>query len=282
MYWPEGSVENQEEVFMTIENNFETILFEVKDLIGHITINRESKLNALNQQVLNELKTLLLSIGKNEDFGIRGLIITGAGEKAFIAGADIAEMSGLNQDEAKSFGKLGQEVTLLLENLNVPVIACVNGFALGGGCELAMGCDFIYSTERAIFGQPEVKLGLIPGFGGTQRLARYIGRNMAREIIYTGKNMKADEAHRLGLVTRLYSSKDELLAGAIETLKGIQKMSPLAVGVAKKVMNEANDLTVSESLTCELNGFADIFTSEDMKEGTTAFMEKREPNFTGK
>ena len=268
---------------MFITKNYETLSLDLKDGIGYVTINREKKLNALNSMVLKELKDLLEHIiNEDKNFSIKGMILTGSGEKAFIAGADIAEMSDMTKDEANDFGKLGQDVTLLFEKLPIPVIACVNGFALGGGCEMAMSCDFIYATKNAVFGQPEVRLGLIPGFGGTQRLSRLVGRNLAKELIYTGRNVKADEAKEVGLALRLFETKDELIGAAEETLKGIQQMSPLAVSLSKRVMNEGNDLTVSQGLACELDQFAAVFGSEDMKEGTSAFMEKRAPNFTGK
>lgn len=265
---------------MFITNNYETITFEVKESIGYLTINREAKLNALNSTVLSELKTLLRHL-IDEDGGktVKGVIFTGAGEKAFIAGADIAEMTNMSAEQAKEFGGLGQEVTLLFETLPMPVIACVNGFALGGGTEMAMAADFVYALETAIFGQPEVKLGLIPGFGGTQRLAKLVGRNRAKEIIYTGRNVSADEAYRIGLATSLYKTKDEMIAAAEKTLGQVMKVSPNAVKISKRVMNDANDLTVAEGLRCELEQFAAVFGSEEMKEGTSAFLEKRKPNF---
>ncbi len=263
--------------------NYETILFEQENSIGKITINRESKLNALNSNVLKELKDLLETIiNEDKNYSIRGLVLTGAGDKAFIAGADISEMNGMTTAEAQGFGKLGQDVSLLFEKIKVPVIAAVNGFALGGGCEMAMSCDFIYATETAVFGQPEVKLGLIPGYGGTQRLARLIGRNKAKEIIYTGRNIKADEALNLGLAVKMFSTKEEMLQAVEDTFSKILRNSPLAVGASKNVMNLGNDLTVAQGLECELQQFAEIFSSADMKEGTTAFMEKRAPQFTGK
>tara|TARA_Y100000768_G_C23989793_1_gene691531 strand:+ start:1107 stop:1682 length:576 start_codon:yes stop_codon:yes gene_type:complete len=191
-------------------------------------------------------------------------------------------MRDMNVDQAKDFGSLGQEVTLLFEALPMPVIACVNGFALGGGTEMAMASDFIYAVESAVFGQPEVKLGLIPGFGGTQRLAKLVGRNRAKEIIYTGRNVSADEAYRIGLATQLFKTKDEMIAAAEKTMGQILKVSPNAVKLSKKVMNEANDLAVADGLRHELEQFAAVFGSEDMKEGTAAFVEKRKPEFTGK
>lgn len=263
-----------------MNTNFETITFSKDGSFGLLTINREAKFNALNSQVLMELKEVLTELKDNKE-RLQGLIVTGSGEKAFIAGADIAEMSTMESDEAYDFAELGQEVTLLFEALPYPVIACVNGFALGGGCEMAMACDFIYATNNAVFGQPEVKLGLIPGFGGTQRLAKIIGRNKAKEIIYTGRNVKADEAFSLGLAVKLFASKDEMISAAKQTLSDVAKNSPLAVGLSKFVMNEGNDLSVEEGLSIEAKHFGDIFSSFDMKEGTKAFVEKRAAEFKG-
>lgn len=282
MFSPEEWDANQEEVFMYITGNYETISFELKEHIGYLTINREKKLNALNSQVLSELRTLLTHlIEEDKGQSVKGVLMTGAGEKAFIAGADIAQMQDMSVDEAREFGALGQEVTLLFEKLPMPVIACVNGFALGGGCEMAMACDFIYATENAVFGQPEVKLGLIPGFGGTQRLSKIVGRNRAKEIIYTGRNVKAEEALNMGLAIKLFPTKEEMIAGALKTFSYMLTNSPNAIKISKKVMNEGNDLTVAQGLSHELDQFSAVFSSEDMKEGTTAFIEKRAPNFTG-
>ncbi len=267
---------------MNINKEFSTITFSKKENIGVITINRPTKLNALNTEVLTELKEVLNEIKTDDKFTIKGLILTGEGDKAFIAGADISEMSDMNPSDAFTLGQLGQKVTLLLEALSIPVIACVNGFALGGGCEMAMSCDFIYATENAVFGQPEVKLGLIPGFGGTQRLAKLVGRNNAKEIIYTGRNVKIEEAVRLGLVVKKFATKDEMIAEAVKTIGAIALNSPFAVSIAKKVMNEGIDLTISEGLQLEKRQFSGIFSSDDMREGTRAFIEKRTPNFKGK
>ncbi len=268
---------------MSIVRDYETLLVQIEDSIAVVTVNREKKLNALNSKVLNELKGLLESILlEDKAFSLKGMILIGAGEKAFIAGADIREMSDMTPEQAKTFGELGQEVTLLFEKLPIPVIACVNGYALGGGCEMAMSGDFIYATENAVFGQPEVKLGLIPGFGGTQRLSRLIGRNRAKEMIYSGRNMKAEEAFRVGLVVKLFSNKEELMLGARQTLELIKEASPKAVCLSKKVLNEGSDLTIEQGLACELNQFAAIFDSGDMREGTKAFVEKRAPQFTGR
>lgn len=267
---------------MNTNRNWNTLSFEIKDHFGLITINRPTKLNALNIELLSELKELLLEIKKDEVFSLKGVIVTGAGEKAFIAGADIAEMSDMTPSDAYTFGQLGQQVTILFETLQIPVIACVNGFALGGGCEIAMSCDFIYSTANAVFGQPEVKLGLIPGFGGTQRLAKLVGRNHAKEIIYTGRNITAAEGLSMGLVLKSFPTKQQMLEEAMKTLSAISLNSAFAVSIAKKVMNEGIDLTIVEGLQLEKRQFSSIFSSEDMREGTKAFVEKRAPNFKGK
>jgi enoyl-CoA hydratase len=267
---------------MNTNKAWNTIKFELKDGFGLLTINRPTKLNALNTELLGELKELLTEIKKDEHFSIKGLLVTGEGEKAFIAGADIAEMSDMTPSDAYSLGQLGQQVSLLFETVQVPVIACVNGFALGGGLEMAMGCDFIYATENAIFGQPEVKLGLIPGFGGTQRLAKIVGRNFAKEMIYTGRNMNLQEAKQIGLVVKSFVKKEEMIAEGYKTLKQITENSSFAVAISKKVMNEGIDLTIVEGLQLEKRQFSAIFSSEDMREGTKAFLEKRKPHFKGK
>ncbi len=272
------SAKNQEKVFMI--TTYETITVERKGDFALVTLNRPDKLNALNSTVLSELKAVFEG-WVDDSQGLKGVVITGSGEKSFIAGADIAEMSDMTVAQAHVFGELGQSVTLAFENVPFPVIAAVNGFALGGGCEMAMACDFIYATNNAVFGQPEVKLGLIPGFGGTQRLAKLIGRARAKEIIYTGRNVKADEAHRVGLVVNLYENKDELLAAAFKTLEAVAKVSPNAVKLSKLVMNEGNDLTVPQGLATELAQFAAVFSSADMKEGCKAFVEKRPAQFKG-
>ncbi len=267
---------------MNINKQWNSLKFEVSHNFATITINRPSKLNALNIELLGELKELLNEINKDEEFKIKGMIIIGEGEKAFIAGADIAEMSDMTPSDAYTFGQLGQQVTLLIESLKIPIIACVNGFALGGGCEIAMCCDFIYATQNAMFGQPEVKLGLIPGFGGTQRLAKLVGRNHAKEIIYTGRNVTAVEAKSIGLVLRSFETKEAMVEEALKTLNLISTNSSFAVSIAKKVMNEGIDLTINEGLQLEKRQFSAIFSSEDMREGTKAFVAKRSPQFKGK
>ncbi|WP_372652957.1 enoyl-CoA hydratase/isomerase family protein [Halobacteriovorax sp.] len=267
-----------------MNTNYETLLFEVENDIATVTVNRPKALNALSEQVHTELNSLLREFKEaNKDFSVaKGMILTGAEDKAFIAGADIKGMTTMTADEAEAFARLGQDNTLLFESLNIPVIACVNGYALGGGCEMAMSCDFIFATKTAVFGQPEVKLGLIPGFGGTQRLSKLVGRNRAKEITYSGRNVAVDEAKEIGLVVSIFESKEEMLAGAVTYLSKMMRNSPLAVYEAKRVMNEGNDLVVSEGLNVEAKAFGAIFNSEDMKEGTAAFVEKRKPVFTGK
>jgi len=254
------------------------LLLEVKDEILHLTLNRPDKLNALSVEVLTELKTLLSA----PPAGIRGIIFTGSGDKAFIAGADIAAMEQMNPEEGFIFSKLGQDVTLLLETIPVPVIACVNGFALGGGCEMAMACDFIYATNNAVFGQPEVNIGLIPAFGGTQRLMRYVGVARSREIIYTGRNIKIQEALEIGLVQKSFGNKEELIQGAVFTFEMIKSKSPLVIKKCKEVIRMGVNSSLDLGLQAEREGFKWVFGSEDKKEGLKAFLEKRKANFIGK
>jgi enoyl-CoA hydratase len=267
---------------MFIADDYKHIHFKVEEGIGLLEIRREKKLNALNSEVLKELRDIAERlIDEDKASTVKGIIFTGEGEKAFIAGADIAEMKDMDIHQAKEFGTLGQEVTLLFERLPMPIIACVNGYALGGGCEMAMACDFIYASENAVFGLPEVKLGLIPGFGGTQRLAKMIGRQRAKELVFSGRNLNAEKALAWGLANHIYDTKDCMIKAAKKMLGEIMKASPNAVKAAKKTMNIGNDLTIPQGLQCELEKFSEIFQSEDKKEGTNAFLEKRPPNFTG-
>lgn len=267
---------------MNIKSNWSTLHFELVEEIGYLTINRESKLNALNTDLLNDLKDFLTELNKDEHFKVKGLIVTGAGEKAFIAGADILEMSEMTPSDAYTLGHLGQQVTLLFEGLKIPVIACVNGYALGGGLEMALSADFMLGTESSVYGQPEVKLGLIPGFGGTQRLLKLIGRNHAKELIYTGRNINAKEALSLGLILKIFPTKAEMLKEAAGMIKMMASNSSFAVSISKKLINEGGDLTITEGLQLEKRQFSAIFSSEDMREGTKAFLEKRKPTFKGK
>tara|TARA_B100000925_G_C22010950_1_gene476462 strand:+ start:10890 stop:11681 length:792 start_codon:yes stop_codon:yes gene_type:complete len=258
-----------------------TNYLNIEDIDGGfkiISITRPEALNALNSEVLNELNsTFELLLG--QESGTNGVLITGDGEKSFIAGADIKSMIGMSNAEAKDLSQLGQQTTLLMESLPFPVIACVNGFALGGGLEMALGADFIYASENAIFGLPEVKLGLIPGFGGTQRLSRLVGKNKAREIIFSGKNISAADAKEIGFVNEVFKDKDELIEAGLKTLKTISKNSIQAVSQAKKALLEGSDLDLSEGLKIEADIFGGVFELEDAKEGTAAFSEKRKPNF---
>ena len=251
---------------------------DLEDGLKIVSISRPEALNALNSEVLSELNALFEAF-LSAEVSVNGLILTGEGEKSFIAGADIKSMIGMSNHDAKSLSELGQQTTLLMESLPFPVIACVNGFALGGGLEMALGADFIYASENAVFGLPEVKLGLIPGFGGTQRLSRVIGRNKAREIIFTGKNISAIEAFDLGFVNKVLGNKEELLLAGVETLKLMSKNSIQAIAQAKKALLMGSDLDLNEGLKIEADIFGGVFDLEDAKEGTLAFTEKRKPTF---
>lgn len=249
----------------------EFVLYEQKDAIGIITINREKALNALNSTVLDELDKTLDAVNLEE---VRCLILTGAGQKSFVAGADIGEMSTLTKAEGEAFGKKGNDVFRKLETFPIPVIAAVNGFALGGGCEISMSCDIRICSENAVFGQPEVGLGITPGFGGTQRLARLVGAGMAKQMIYTARNIKADEAYRIGLVNAVYPI-EELLPAAEKMAAGIAKNAPIAVRNCKKAINEGLDAEMDDAIVIEEKLFGDCFESYDQKEGMAAFLEKR-------
>jgi enoyl-CoA hydratase len=253
-----------------------TVLYEVKGNIAILTISREKALNALNSEVLNDLNAALDAVDINE---IRALIITGAGQKSFVAGADIGEMSTLTVEEGEAFGKKGNDVFRKIETLPIPVIAAINGFALGGGCEISMSCDIRICSDNAVFGQPEVGLGITPGFGGTQRLARLIAPGMAKQLIYTAKNIKADEAYRLGLVNAVYT-QEELLPAAEKLAKSIAVNAPIAVRACKKAINDGLDLPMDEAIVLEEKLFGSCFKTHDQIEGMDAFLTKRkEKNF---
>ena len=247
---------------------------------GHVstlTINRPDKLNALSQEVLSDLRAAIETVSAKGD--VRAAVITGTG-KAFVAGADIAAMKSMSEAEGRAFGALGHGVFASIERLPFPVIAAVNGFALGGGCELALACDFIYTSNKARFGQPEVNLGIIPGFGGTQRLPRRVGSAIARELIYTGTMIDAAEALRIGLVNAVFEP-DALLAAASETAAEISSKGPIAVASAKRLILNGMDASLPEANELEQAAFGECFGTEDQSEGMGAFLEKRTPAFKG-
>ena len=247
------------------------VKYEQDGFIGVITINRPEALNALNTEVIQDLDAVLDSI----DLGTtRVLVVTGAGEKSFVAGADIAAMSTMTVQEAREFSKAGNDVFRKLETLPIPSIAAVNGFALGGGNELAMSCDIRYCSENAMFGQPEVGLGITPGFGGTQRLARLIGTGKAKEMVYAAVNIKADEAYRVGLVNAVYT-QEELMPAAKKLAGAIAKMAPIAVRNSKKAMNDGLQTDMDQAIVIEEKLFGGCFETEDQKNGMQAFLEKR-------
>ena len=246
----------------------EFITYEVEDKVGIITINRPKALNALNSQVLDELDATLDGVDLDV---IRCLILTGAGEKSFVAGADIGEMSTLTKAEGEAFGKKGNDVFRKLETFPIPVIAAVNGFALGGGCEISMSCDIRICSENAVFGQPEAGLGITPGFGGTQRLARVIPVGMAKQMIYTARNIKSDEAYRIGLVNAVYP-QEELMEQAKKLASTIAKNAPIAVRNCKKAINEGLQVDMDQAIVIEEKLFGDCFETEDQKAGMGNFL----------
>jgi enoyl-CoA hydratase len=250
----------------------EYILYEQKDAVGVLTINREKALNALNSQVLDELSEALDAVDLAT---VRCLILTGAGEKSFVAGADIGEMSTLTKAEGEAFGKKGNDVFRKLETFPIPTIAAVNGFALGGGCEISMSCDIRICSDNAMFGQPEVGLGITPGFGGTQRLARLVGAGIAKQLIYTAQNIKADEAFRIGLVNAVYPA-EELLPAAKKMAAKIAGNAPIAVRACKKAINEGLHVSIDEGAVIEEKLFGDCFETYDQQEGMANFLRKKD------
>jgi enoyl-CoA hydratase len=246
------------------------------DAVTIVTVDRQDALNALDVGTLTELRDRLRDLAADED--VRAVVLTGAGEKAFVAGADIKYMSELGVDEAKAWGALGHEAGALLETMPKPTIAAINGFALGGGCELALACDIRYASSNAKLGQPEVNLGIIPGWGGTQRLARVCGLGVAKELIFTGRVVGSEEALRIGLVNDVH---DPVLDKARETAALLASKSPVALRVMKELSNRALGGDHSANLAAEGDSFGEIFSSADAKEGMTAFVEKRDPVFRG-
>lgn len=259
--------------------NFENIRVEKRDQIAFVTIDRQKVLNALNMAVMTELREAFTQI--KDDAEVRVAILTGAGEKAFVAGADIGELNKNNPIEAKAYTHKGQAVLDLIENLGKPVIAAVNGFALGGGCELAMACTFRIASENAKFGQPEVKLGIIPGYGGSQRLPRLVGKGWAMQNLLTGDIVSAQEAHRIGLVNEVLPPAD-LLKRCEEIAKKIIANAPLAVQYTMEAVNHGMEMPLLEGLFLEATLFSVACATEDKKEGTSAFLEKRPAQFKGK
>ena len=254
----------------------EPVLVSHDGPVSTITINREKSLNALDRATLEALRRVLDALASRSE--LRCAILTGAGDRAFVAGADISAMVGMGIEEGRAFADLGDETFAAVEALSVPVIAAVNGFALGGGCELALACDFILASNKAKFGQPEVKLGVIPGFGGTQRLPRRIGLGLARELIYTGRTLGAEDALRIGLVNAVVP-REELLPLANKTAREIAAMGPVAVAAAKRVMLDGASVGLPAAVELEALAFADLFGTEDKREGMTAFLEKRAASF---
>lgn len=261
--------------------SYKTLLLEQKtNGVWILTINRPESLNALNSTVLSEMGDALRQIGEMSYADARVLIVTGAGEKAFVAGADIKEIHELDAEQALAFAQRGQSIFHEFTLLKIPVIAAVNGFALGGGCELALGCDFIYASENAKFGLPEVSLGLIPGFGGTVRMARAVGQRKARELTYTGGMITAAEAAGYGLVNKVVPQA-ELMNTVMKVVDAMLSKAPAAIGSSKYSINQAWDMDIEEAQKNEARIFAELFGTEDVKEGTGAFIEKRKANFKG-
>jgi enoyl-CoA hydratase len=258
---------------------YENILFQVDEGIATITFNRPKAMNALNQVLLGELSRALDVIAADED--IRVLILTGAGEKSFVAGADITELATFTALQAKIFSRAGHAVIAKLQDLPIAVIAAVNGFALGGGSEIALACDFIYAAENARFGLPEITLGLIPGFGGTQRLPRLVGPNRAKELIFTGKMISAAEAAQIGLVNKVVAP-DSLMDEVRRTARDIAAKGRVSLREAKQAVNLGLNTDLATGCSIEIDAFALTLASQDAKEGTAAFLEKRKAVFTGK
>jgi len=257
---------------------FETITFETTQNIGQIVINRPEALNALNGEVLDDLDRFLEGFIQKPSAGC--LIITGSGDKAFVAGADIKEIDSFGREGAARFSQKGTKLFRRFEKLRIPIIAAVNGFALGGGLELALACDFIYASENARFGLPEVSLGIMPGFGGTQRLARLVGLNRAREMIFSAQMVTASEAYQMGLVNKVVAP-EKLLEEVNKVASKICAQGPLGILTAKRSINEGFDMPIDEGMRLENELFAELFGTGDQKEGTQAFMEKRKPRFQG-
>lgn len=262
-----------------IKLTLENVLYEKKDAIAYVTVNRPKVLNALNKQTWVDLRTAFEAA--RDDAAVRGVILTGAGDKAFIAGADISELANVSAVDAEESSTFGQEVLNLIENLGKPVIAAVNGFALGGGCETAMACTIRVASEHAKFGQPEVKLGLLPGGGGTQRMPRLVGKGRALQIILSGEIISAQEAYRIGLVNEVVPVTD-VITRSEAILKQIFSNAPIAVKYSLQAVNKGLETSLAEGLSLEASLFGLCAGTEDKKEGTQAFLEKRAAQFQGR
>ncbi len=258
----------------------ESVLYEVSDGVATITINRPKRLNALNVATVQRLRDLFQKA--EQDDSVRVVILTGAGEKAFAAGADITEFQDKDSSTVRPLAENGQALCTYIESMSKPVIAAVNGYALGGGCEIAMACDIRYASANARFGQPEINLGIIPGFGGTVRLPRLVGLGVAKELVYTGDQIKADEALRIGLVNKVFDSVDALREGAMELARRLAKKPGVAIKLAKRSLNNSWVLPLKDSLEFEVDVFCEVFDTEDMREGVDAFLNRREPQFKHK
>ena len=257
---------------------YSNLTLKIDDEIALLTINRPEKLNALNRQTLQEMNQVLDDIEHEQQ--CRGVILTGAGEKAFVAGADIGELAPLDQNAGQEYAQFGQKIFNRIEHSSIPVIAAVNGYALGGGCELALACHLRFASETARFGQPEVNLGVIPGFGGTQRLPRLVGKSRALELCMSGKIIDAQEARRIGLIDRIVANP-ELINESEQFMRLIVSKAPLAVSYVIKSMNEGLNTNLQEALQIEASYFGKSCATTDKAEGTTAFLEKRVPEFSG-
>jgi enoyl-CoA hydratase len=258
---------------------YQNLLVETRDRIARLTVNRPEKLNALSRATLQEMDRAFASFA--DDPEVRVVILTGAGSKAFVAGADIQELAQQSPREGREYARYGQELFSRIENLGKPVLAAINGYALGGGCEIALACTMRFAASTAKFGQPEVNLGIIPGYGGTQRLARLVGRGKAQELILTGDLIDAAEAHRIGLVNRVFAP-EELVAGTQAVAETILSRGPLAIRYALEAIRRGLNMPLEDGLDFEATLFGVLCASEDMKEGTRAFLEKRKARFTGR
>lgn len=254
------------------------LIFQVEERIAKLTFNRPEVLNALNGALLNEFESVLDELESRSD--IRVLILTGTGDKAFVAGADISGFKGMTPLTAKQFAEKGQKLLLRLETLPIPVIAAVNGYALGGGTEISLACDFIYASKKAVFGLPEIKLGLIPGFGGTQRLGKLVGTNLAKELIFTGKTVSADEALAYGLVNKVCEA-EALMDEVMQTAVSLTKKGAVCLRAAKQSVTCSKELDLGNGCRFEADAFAICMASSDAAEGASAFLEKRAPEFNG-